>query len=251
MIAAHRGARREAPENTRAAFDAALAHGVAGLEFDVQLSRDGIPVIYHDRTLSRIGKGRRRISNYSLEDLQTFDWGGWFHRSFRGEPLMTLDQVLERYCRRTRLLIEVKSRSYDRASGRGIALAGTVLEAVRRGVPEERLNDIFILSFDPEVLRTVSSEEPRWKYILNVETPDDFAMRKRPRDVPLYGCSLPVRNLTKAFTRRVHNGGLRLVTYAVNAPRQAARALGAGVDIILTDDPGRLLRHLKERGVIS
>ena len=54
-IVAHRGAGREAPENTRAAFDAALAHGVAGLEFDVQLSRDGVPVIYHDRTLARIG----------------------------------------------------------------------------------------------------------------------------------------------------------------------------------------------------
>ena len=56
---AHRGASSTHPENTRASFDEALRAPIDGIEFDVQPSRDGVPVLYHDRTLRKLGGGGR------------------------------------------------------------------------------------------------------------------------------------------------------------------------------------------------
>jgi glycerophosphoryl diester phosphodiesterase len=244
QIIAHRGASKEAPDNSRAAFDAALRHGVAGIEFDVQLTLDGVPVIYHDRTLSRVGGGRRRISDFSLKELRAFDWGSWFDSSFAGAPLMTLDGVLRRYGRRTSLFLEIKSRRQDRLSGRSDVLTAKVLSAVRNTLPKESLEGVFLLSFDPGVLVTAARKEPGWNYILNIESPDDWSRGNRPRGVRLHACCLPVARLTPAFAHRLHRDGLQVMTYSCNTPRQALRALRARADTILTDDPRWLGMYL-------
>ena len=75
---AHRGASRDCPENTLAAFDEALRQGCDGIEMDLQLSRDGVPVIYHDRTLTRAGGGRHRVVSRDLAELRTLDVGARF-----------------------------------------------------------------------------------------------------------------------------------------------------------------------------
>jgi glycerophosphoryl diester phosphodiesterase len=244
QIIAHRGASREAPENSRAAFDAALRHAVSGIEFDVQLTLDGVPVLYHDRTLSRIGGGRRRISDFRLKELRALDWGSWFDSSFAGEPLMTLDGVLRRYGRRTILFLEIKSRRLDRLSGRSEILTAKVLSAVRRILPKERLEEVCLLSFDPGVLMLAAKREPGWNYVLNIESPGDWSRANRPRGVPLRACCLPVARLTPAFARRLHREGLQVMTYSCNTPRQALAALRAGADTILTDDPRWLGTYL-------
>jgi glycerophosphoryl diester phosphodiesterase len=87
---AHRGASKNAPENTMAAFAAAVELGVDGLELDIHLSRDGIPVVIHDESLERTTNGRGFVSDASLVQLQQLDAGAWFSPEFTGEPLPTL-----------------------------------------------------------------------------------------------------------------------------------------------------------------
>ena len=101
-------------------FDAAVAAGADGIEFDVQLSKDGVPVIWHDRTLSRAGGGRRRTADLTAAELATLDAGRLSSLStqFGAIRLPTLRQVLLRYRGKTRLLVEIKSRERDRRSGR-------------------------------------------------------------------------------------------------------------------------------------
>ncbi|MGB4916244.1 MAG: glycerophosphodiester phosphodiesterase family protein, partial [Propionicimonas sp.] len=70
MIWAHRGARRQAPENTLPAFRRAVELGAEGVEFDVQLSADGIPVVIHDETLDRTTDGHGRVVDHTLAQLR-------------------------------------------------------------------------------------------------------------------------------------------------------------------------------------
>jgi glycerophosphoryl diester phosphodiesterase len=248
-IVAHRGARQEAPDNTRSAFDVAVACGVEGIECDVQLTVDGVPVLYHDRTLAKVGGGRRRVADHTLRELRSLDWGGWFDPSFSGEPVMTLEEALRRYGRRTSLFIEIKSRPRDRAGGRHLDLTRVVVALLRRHLPRERLREtVFLLSFDGEVLDRAAAEEPHWNYVLNVKSPPAFRSGGLPRQARLFGCNLPVKNLTPSFAERARRRGLKVLTYACNVPLQVRRALDCGADVIMTDNPRWLVKRLGGRG---
>ena len=106
-VIAHRGASKEFPENTLIAFDEALGRGADGIECDLQLSRDGVPVIYHDRTLTRAGGGRKRVSRLDLAQLERLDPGARVDARFRGQHIPTLERLLDRYADKTRLLLEI------------------------------------------------------------------------------------------------------------------------------------------------
>jgi glycerophosphoryl diester phosphodiesterase len=82
LIIGHRGASAVAPENTLAAFARALEDGADGIEFDVQLSRDDVPFVIHDATLSRTAGLARAVADASSEELAASDVGSWFNRKF-------------------------------------------------------------------------------------------------------------------------------------------------------------------------
>ncbi|MGH8454787.1 MAG: glycerophosphodiester phosphodiesterase, partial [Nevskiales bacterium] len=107
-VIAHRGAKHACPENTLSAFDQALLEGADGMELDLRLTRDGVPVVFHDHTLRKLGQLRQRLSDLALAQLRRLDFGGWFDPAFAGEPIPTLAQVLERYARKTQLCLELK-----------------------------------------------------------------------------------------------------------------------------------------------
>lgn len=90
----HRGYSTIAPENTLAAMKAAIAGSAWGVEFDVQLTRDAIPVVIHDSTLERTTNGGGKVAALSLAELKTLDAGSWFSPHFVGESIPTLTEVL-------------------------------------------------------------------------------------------------------------------------------------------------------------
>ena len=106
---AHRGASAEAPENTVAAFDQALALGFSHLELDAQLSADGEVVVIHDATLERTTNGHGPVAAMAGAELAALDAGSWFHERFAGQRIPTLADVLRRYRGRAHLHLELKS----------------------------------------------------------------------------------------------------------------------------------------------
>src|SRR4026208_1258254 len=78
LIIGHRGASAVAPENTMAAFREALAVGADGIEFDVRLTRDSVPVVIHDSTLRRTGGLPHRIADLTSAEISRIDVGSWF-----------------------------------------------------------------------------------------------------------------------------------------------------------------------------
>ncbi|MBZ0251997.1 MAG: hypothetical protein K8I02_01540, partial [Candidatus Methylomirabilis sp.] len=90
---AHRGASGECPENTLAAFGRALEIGVDMVEFDVHLSRDGVPVVIHDDDVRRTTDGRGLVKDLTLAELRRLDAGGWKDARFAGERIPTLEET--------------------------------------------------------------------------------------------------------------------------------------------------------------
>jgi glycerophosphoryl diester phosphodiesterase len=238
---AHRGAMAEAPENTRAAFDRALACGVDGIEFDVQLSRDGIPVVFHDADLKKINGSRKPVGFYRYSELCGMDWGGWFSDAHRGTPALTLEEVLLEYAARTRLLVEIKPAGAGSPPQRP---AEIVAECILSRIRPADMEQILVLSFDPRIISAAAGRAPGPIYGVNLA-----GWKGGEFDLP--GCvravSLPLRRISALFADRCHQQGLFAMTYSCNTRRQAQVALEAGIDGIMTDDPGQTAPLLQRR----
>ena len=93
-VISHRGANRQAPQNTMPAFEKSLEIGVDGFETDVHLTVDGVPVICHNYTIDETSTGVGEISSMKLESLRRYDFGVKFHEKFSGTTLPTLEEFL-------------------------------------------------------------------------------------------------------------------------------------------------------------
>jgi glycerophosphoryl diester phosphodiesterase len=94
-IIAHRGYSARAPENTLAALRLAVEAGADAVEFDLHVTADGEPVLFHDFTLERTSGGRGRLDALKLEALRALDVGSWYGAAFAGERVATLGEALE------------------------------------------------------------------------------------------------------------------------------------------------------------
>lgn len=252
-LIAHRGANRLAPENSRSAFDMAMSYPIDGLETDVQMTLDDIPVLYHDRTLFKIMGKRKRIADLTYEQLCEMNWGRWHGKSFAKEPLLTLEETLQSYAHRTRLMIEIKSRKPDQISGRSSRLTLKVLEKIRKPQFKAYGDNIFILSFDPDVLKLANDHAPEMNYILNLsdkayDTTGHVSIRKSHySDIcHLYGLCVAVKNLSEDLTAFAHDHEQKMMTYACNTAKQVRRALDLNADVIMTDNPEWLTKYFKQ-----
>ncbi len=119
-LIAHRGYSSEAPENTLEAFDLAVENGFNNFELDVQLSRDGVPVVIHDDTVDRTTNGHGRVDGLTVAEIKSLDAGAWFnggpdgvgrrgYGAYAGARVPALSEVLERYKGRVHIHLELKS----------------------------------------------------------------------------------------------------------------------------------------------
>ncbi len=107
-LVAHRGYSSQAPENTQAALMMAIDQGYKDIEFDVQLTKDGVPVIIHDTTVDRTTNGKGALTDYTYDELKQLDAGSWFNPHYAGQTVPSLLEVLESLKGKARLHIELK-----------------------------------------------------------------------------------------------------------------------------------------------
>ena len=244
-VIAHRGASRDCPENTLAAFDEALRQGCDAIELDVQLSRDGTPMVYHDKTLARAGGGRQRLSRLSAGELGQLDAGARSGEGFRGQRIPTLEQVLKRYAKRTRLLVELKTREGARGRARHVELARRAATLVSSLQLEKR---VLMLSFDGKQLATCAEVAPAIGRVLNLKPPPLLEPELRQALADLFALSVDVRTLTPGFAAAVRLAGGSLLAFTCNTARRVAQALDAGAIGVISDRPGWLAREMQRRG---
>ena len=237
-VIAHRGDSAHFPENTQAAFDAAMTLPVNAIELDLQLSADGRIVVYHDRTLKRLGHPYRRIAGLSLEALQRLDAGSWFDQRFRSTRLTTLDAVIARYGRRIPLLFEVKLRGGLRSTAMHRRLARRTAERLLAAGLAGRAT---CLSFGLERLLEMQAGTPGLDYVWNLREPPPLRAATARAIAPLVALSCDVRTLRPDFVDWAHAQGKAVLCYTVNDATALARARACGVDGLFSDDPAWLI----------
>jgi glycerophosphoryl diester phosphodiesterase len=234
---AHRGASYEAPENTLAAFMLAFELGADGIEFDVQLSKDGEAVVIHDFTLSKTTDGNGPVHDKSLAELKALDAGGWFDPIFAGQRIPTLQEVIDTAGRRLLLNIELKSKSL-----RDDGLAAVVV----RTVEENHLLDRVVLSsFNPLVLRQVRQLNP-WIPIGLLYAPDAGLLLSRPWSRHLLSLNAlhpHYSAVDAAYVQWAKKRGYRVNVWTVDDPGDMWQLMRFGADAIITNRPD-LLRQV-------
>ena len=240
---AHRGASGDAPENTLAAFDLALRQGAKGIEFDVHLSSDGIPMVIHDPRLNRTTSGSGWVGEHRASALRKLDAGSWFNRRFPqkarqlyvGAKIPVLSEVLG-WVRQHKMLafIEIKRgrRPYP-----GIE-AKVVVEILQQGVRKL----VTIVSFDFASLRRV--QEISRLVCLGVDVSRSPLAIRRVRSVAGDAVLPHWAIASRRFIRRAHKYSIAVFPWTVDQPARMRRKMDEGVDGIITDYPARLAEVL-------
>ncbi len=259
LIIAHRGASSVAPENTLAAFERALQDGADGIEFDVRLTSDRVPVAIHDATLKRTAGLDASIASLSSNELANVDVGSWFNRRFpararaeyQNETIPTLSrvfQIIAPRCRR--LYVELKCEA-DETN----VLVEKVVAEVRAHKLEGRVViESFSLTAIAKVkriapdLRTAAAFERRLgRPLLASRTLLRHARACRADELAL-GRSLISRRIVEA----ARLCGLQTVVWTVDHPSWIKRAILLGLRAVITNDPAGMraaqddIRHRKQ-----
>lgn len=241
FIIAHRGASAEAAENTRTAFLKACAGQADGVETDVQLTADEVPVLWHDDDLGKLGLPERRVDDFTYDELLGMDFGGWFDPAQAGEPVLSLAEFLREFAPRTRLLVEIKQRD-DEPLERRRAKLRRCLELA--GPFRHTGPGLRFLSFDLPSLIYAHELDPDWPYVLNTEavrSPED-ARRVLGEHGFLSALCLPIAHLDRAIADTIRRAGQQLATYTCNTDADIGRALALSVDWLISDRPAHARR---------
>ena len=226
IVYAHRGGAKLRPENTLAAFDHGLAMGAHGLEFDVHLSRDGVAVVHHDKTLDRTTNGSGPLAAKTADELSRLDAGFHFD-GFRGKAggVPRLDEVLRRYPS-VPIIIELKVNEPQ--------LAHRVIDAVRVAGAVDR---VALGSFGTRVLRAARAYEPRIRTGSSQEETSLALYRswvrwpvRRPsyQEYQVPETSGSTRVVSERFVRDAHGAGLLVKVWTVDEEAALRRLLGWG-----------------------
>jgi glycerophosphoryl diester phosphodiesterase len=236
-VTAHRGASLHAPENTLAAFREALAAGADYVELDVQRTRDGHVVVIHDGDLMRVGGHPRKVRELTLAELQAIDLGARHGPRFAGERVPTLQDVIELARGGLGLNVELKYNVPDPG------LVPAVVEQLRR---ERFVAGSVITSLDHAALREVERLAPEIATGLIVTAAVGNVVRTDTDFV-----SLNSARAEAALVRRVHAAGKAVHVWTVNDADVMLRMIERGVDNVITDDPARLVRLMRQRNGLS
>ncbi len=245
QIFAHRGANKEAAENTRTAFDRALCYAIDGMETDVQLSRDEVAVLWHDRFLGKVSLPDKHIDDFDFQQLQGMNFSshfattGHFSATSKAEGLMTLQQFLDAYRKRCRLLIEIKNREWESRSRHEIKIKQT-LAMIDTPVDDA----IMVSSFNLDSLIYAQQQCPGFPLVYNFENDQTMAdaqhvLTKHPF---LHGLCLPIATLDDAMTELLRDHGKCIAVYTCNSDEEINKALELKVDILITDVPQKALQ---------
>ena len=237
-IVAHRGALKWAPENTLAAFDAAIALGADCIEMDVRQTADGVLVLMHDRTINRTTDGTGAVEDLLLDDLRGLDAGSWFSEDFAGEPVPTLEEALR----------HVKGRivpDIDFKAGDPVALV-EVLE--RTGYLED--GEVTVYTSDLERIAALNALTDRVK----VRPPgpkdrDELVAFRNTYEVDVV--NMTGRRLKEARVRLVQDLGMEAFVNCLglaDTKRCIRRAVEAGADYVQADKLDVLVAEVDANG---
>jgi len=251
LIIGHRGASALAPENTIASFVRAFQDGADGIEFDVRLARDQVPVVIHDRTLRRTGRVAGAVSDFTAAELARVDAGSWFNRrypdqaqsEYERETIPSLEQLFTTLAETDGLFyLEMKCEN-----GQPTPLATAVVKSIRQLALVER---VIVESFDLSVLAEVKRIDPAIRVAalfesrirrplagLKIKSSVDLAFELGAAEVALH-----YDLVSDSLVGKASRLGLATVVWTVDDPQWISRAQRFGIKALITNKPGKMVQ---------
>lgn len=246
VLIGHRGAAGAAPENTIAAFKAGRASGADFIETDVQLSKDGVPFLFHDDTPARTtnvaevfpGREDDPITSFTWKELRALDAGSYFGQKFTGERIPHLDDIAKVANRRTGVYLEIKAPRNSPGVEQLVARKLVHDPAWKKLVAAGKVN---VLGFDASSNRQFAALAPDIPLQQLAGTiPAAATLQDWSTFVDSVGTSY--RALTADQVGSVRAAGLDIGVYTVSSPETVAAAVDLGVDMVTGDFPQQAVR---------
>jgi glycerophosphoryl diester phosphodiesterase len=231
-IIGHRGDRSLAPENTMPALELAMDE-LAYVETDVRLTRDGVPVLFHDTGLERVAGSVGRIEDLDLADVRRLDVGAWYSSDWAGERVPTFDAFLTSLAERdgARALVELKAAWTPEEVRR-------VLDLVERHGLRGR---VVLQSFSIETLQSVQRVAPTMPRIMLIrELPADPVPLAEQLGIIGFGTTAASVTAAPGAVDLAHAAGIAVLCYTLNTQDTWEQVSALGVDGIITDQPSDL-----------
>jgi glycerophosphoryl diester phosphodiesterase len=256
LIIAHRGASAYAPENTLAAFRAALALGADMIELDVHPTADRRLAVIHDESIDRTCDGRGFVREMTLAEIQSFDAGRWWGPGFAGQRVPALEEVLALARGRALVNVEVKAPLGGSRPG---SVVEEVVAPLLAALDQTGTRDAVLVSaFDPEVLRALRAAAGEVAIGVLTEARVETAAGFRPDRLarPL-AVAAEVRAVSlhpywrfvgPRLAGAAHEAGLAVYPWTVNREADLRRTLALQVDGVITNHPDRLARVIRQAG---
>lgn len=225
-IMGHRGAPVDEPENTLRSFRRALAVGVAAVELDVQLTKDGRLAVIHDETLDRTTNGKGRVKDFTLSELQRLDAG-------RGEPVPSLEEVFDLVQGQAEVLVELKQPE----------AAGALLRFFRE---RRAFGSATVISFWHPAVKALKEAEPRLATgVLMVGCPvDPVGLARAARADTLV---LNYRYVNQELADAARSQDMRIIVWNIDDPETLAPYLAMNLYGICTNRPREIIDYLRDR----
>ena len=223
-----------------AAFRAAIAAGADGIEFDVRLTKDLVPVIIHDSSLRRTGRRAGRIAALTSKELALVDVGSWFpHGKFADEPLPTLEQLFKLFKNNhLTLYLEMKCD----ARWEHVSLAQACCKLIRQFAFEKR---VIVECFDLRALEMVKAIDAEIKTAALFQPALPRLPEQRIIDqaaaVEASVLALHRRLAREPLVKKAKDAGMAVVVWTVDDPKWVERARSLGIDALITNDPAKML----------
>jgi len=234
-IIAHRGASGHAPENTLAAIRMAADHGATWIEIDVNISRDGVAVLFHDDGLSRCSSGEGLVIEHSLESLKSLDCGSWFSEQFRDEKIATLDECLA-LAKERKLGINLEIKP---CSGWELPTTDAIAETLNNTA---NLPEIIVSSFSHIAMQRAAERLPQLArsclYLVAPPNWRDLISEVSASNIHLHANTLLTSEIVEEFKQQ----GLGVYCYTVNSVSDASDTFAKGVNGVFSNFPQELLQ---------
>jgi len=247
---AHRGYKEVTPENTLAAFAAAVAVGADMIETDIHVCNSGEIVIMHDDDVTATSNGSGHISEMTLTELQQLDVGSWFAPAFTGQRIVTLPELVEFFAThpQVQLLLEFKGEW-------SVPDCRRVIEQLN----SKNLQDRTVLeSFETQTMANLQEVAPAYRRGLLIdqrfdENPSLAALLAECADLGVMCLNPAVRllELHPELVAKCHSAGLQVMVWTADQPAEFEQLVELGVEAICTNRPGFLAGWLVGRGLTT
>ena len=250
MIVAHRGSSAQAPENTLPAFQLAWKQGADAIETDLQLTKDGHIVCFHDKDTKRLAGQQLAIANATLEELRQLDVGriqpqdseralrSWNGDQYKGTRIPTIAEVFATVPAGKKIFIEIKC---------GPEIIDPLLrELATSGLTPDQ---IVVIGFDSALLKSLKERDPKWQVAWLCSF--DKRANGKPRNAPakVLKTLKEMRALAlmsgrgdvdKGLLDQIRAAGIEHYVWTINDPKLGPTSKAQGVDAIITDLPAEM-----------